>query len=71
MIQRRSLHSCYNSIVHGAAAKRHRARSARTIDASSVLFASDPFADLPLAECSMPLCRQRGLTCSTGLREAA
>jgi hypothetical protein len=36
--------------------RRHRAR---LIDAPSVLFACDPFADVPLTECSMMLCGQR------------
>jgi hypothetical protein len=29
------------------------------IDAPSVLFAGDPFADVPLTECNMTLCGQR------------
>jgi hypothetical protein len=50
------------------------------IDAPSVLFACDPFADVPLTECSMTLCGQRdshavaparGLTRWSGHREAA
>jgi hypothetical protein len=54
-----NLHSFYNSIVHGAATNRHPTRSARLIDAPSVRFAGDPFADVSLTECSMTLCGQR------------
>ena len=57
MIQ--SLHPFYNSIVHGTATNRHPTRLAGLIDAPSVPFACDSFAEVPLTECSMTLCGQR------------
>jgi hypothetical protein len=49
------LHPFYNSIAHETATKMHPMRSVRLIGAPSVLFVYQPFADVPLTECSMTL----------------
>ncbi len=57
MIQR--IHLFYNSVVHGGGDQQAPTRSAPLIDAPSVLFACDLFADVPFTECSMTLYSQR------------